>query len=120
MAQTQFHEVTLVWGDDRTETLSVAEDETVMAAARRRDLIIPAGCLDGTCGTCAGLILEVSDREATEGPEECFEYRRPPAALREVHRKGGWVLLCIARPRVDCRLAVGAATRSKAHEAPWQ
>ena len=33
------------------------DDETVLAAAMRNDLMLPYGCRNGACGTCKGRIL---------------------------------------------------------------
>ena len=35
-----------------------ADDETVLEAAMKADLILPYGCRNGACGTCKGEILE--------------------------------------------------------------
>ncbi len=117
--RTASHEMTLEWKDGRCERLEVAGDETVVEAARSRGIVLPTGCLTGTCGTCAGLILEAPGVDAGEGPEEVFAYRRPPRALGEAARRRGYVLLCIAEPRAACRLAVGAATWTRREESPW-
>lgn len=113
------YEITLEWKEKSPEGLSVADDQTVIEAARERDIILPAGCLAGSCGTCAGLILEAPGVEVVEGPEAVFEYRQPPRALGDDNRRQGYVLLCIAEPRANCRLAVGAASWSKRSESPW-
>lgn len=113
------YDITLVLKDGREHHLEVADDETVLEAARRTDVILPAGCLTGTCGTCAGLLLEAEGLGPSDDPEQAFEYRRPPSAIGPSHRRQGYVLLCSAEPRTDCRLAVAAATRSHRSEAPW-
>lgn len=115
---TTYH-VTLVRKDEPSESLRVDEDETVVEAARSQGVIIPVGCRDGGCGTCAGLILSAADITPSDDPEAVFEYRQSPGALQPEHRQQGFVLLCIAEPRTDCRLAVGAATWSNRSASPW-
>lgn len=113
------YDVTLVWKEGRTETLQVDDGETVVEAARSRDVILPVGCRDGVCGTCAGLILDAEGLAPSDGPEGVFAYRQAPRALESESRDRGFVLLCIAEPRANCRLAVGAATWSRREESPW-
>lgn len=113
------YDVTLTWKDRSTETLRVSDDETVVEAARNSGVILPVGCRDGGCGTCAGLILAAEGVEPPDGPDGVFEYRKPPRALSSGARRSGFVLLCIAEPRVDCRLAVGGATWSRRSDSPW-
>jgi len=106
-------EITLVRKDTADEVLRVTDDETVIEAARRAGVILPVGCRDGGCGTCAGLVLEAGGGDGAEAPESVVEYRRPPRALDSSDRESGLVLLCVAEPRMDCRIAVGAAVWSR-------
>ncbi|MFC5973363.1 2Fe-2S iron-sulfur cluster-binding protein [Halomarina salina] len=103
------HAVTLAWSDGRRETISVAADETVLSAAERADLGLPFGCLTGACATCTAQL------ERGE-----VDHRRPPRALKERHREDDYVLLCVAEPRSDCRLRVGAAVHRELVSNPWK
>ena len=122
------HEVTLEWSatDQRTRTIAVDEDETVLEGAERVDVALPYGCRTGACGTCVGRLRSVDGTEADvdDGPavdvEAAFAYRRPPRALKPRHRDGGYVLLCIAAPRTDCRVAVGSRVQSELVNNPWK
>lgn len=114
---TGAHRVTLAWADGRTEALSVAADETVLAAAERVDdrrsdedaLALPFGCRTGACGTCTGRVLAGT-----------VEHRRPPRALKERHLAAGYALLCVAEPRSNCRIRVGSDVLSDLVENPWK
>ncbi|ADB62508.1 ferredoxin [Haloterrigena turkmenica DSM 5511] len=126
---SQRHDVTLEWPDaDReTRTIAVDEDETVLEAAERSGIALPFGCRTGACGTCTGRLLEADGAEPTAADDErtvdvdgAFSYRRSPRALKDRHRTAGYVLLCIASPRTDCRLAVGANVHTELVENPWK
>jgi ferredoxin len=108
-AETATHAVTLVWSDDRRETLDVEERETVLDAAERAGVGLPFGCLTGACGTCTGQVVEGR-----------VEHARPPRALKDRHREAGYALLCVARPRSDCLVRVGSAVAGELVANPWK
>jgi ferredoxin len=101
--------VTLTWADGRSETVTVAPDETILDAAERADLGLPFGCLTGACGTCTA---HLESGEVT--------HERPPRALKERHREGGYVLCCVARPETNCELRVGADVQRELVPNPWK
>lgn len=109
MTSGSSHDVHLVRRDGREETVRVAEDETVLAAAERADVTLPFGCLTGACATCTGRLLDGE-----------LDHVRPPRALKARHLEEGYVLLCIARPRSDCRIAVGADVKTELVSNPWK
>jgi len=110
------HRVTLEWPSGRTETIENPPDETVVDAAERRGVGVPFGCLTGACGTCTGRVL------AADGvaPTAAIDHERPPRALKERHLADGYALLCIGRPRADCRIAVGKEVLASLVENPWK
>ncbi|WP_222915943.1 2Fe-2S iron-sulfur cluster-binding protein [Natrinema sp. SYSU A 869] len=122
------HDVTLEWPDGRTRTIEVREDETVLEAAERADIGLPYGCRTGACGTCTGRLLETDATEPGDSDgdtggdyiEAAFAYRRPPRALKDRHRDDGYMLLCIATPRADCRIAVGSRVQAELVDNPWK
>ena len=100
----------LDWRDsDRVETLTVQEGETVLEAAEAADCGLPFGCTTGACGTCTARLL---DGELT--------HRRPPRALKRRHLESGHVLTCVATPRTDVHLEVGAAVQGDLVSNPWK
>ena len=135
------HEVTLEWPGRRRRTVSVPPQETVLEAAGRAGIRLPYDCRSGTCITCVGRLLslegdagsgedeaetdtgEMGDKPA-DGTEpldaaRAFDYRSPPKALTDDERADGYVLLCIATPRVDCRVQVGPMVRAEVGDSPW-
>jgi len=126
------HDVTLEWPDGRTLTLEVGEDETILEAAECDGAVLPYGCRTGACGTCSGRLLEVEGTRPSDGEcdgdgaidacavDDAVAYRRLSRALKNRHRAAGYVLLCIASPRADCRIAVGSSVHSELVENPWK
>jgi ferredoxin len=103
-------EVRLDWrGSDRRETLTVREGQTVLDAAEAADIGLPFGCKTGACGTCTARVL---DGEVV--------HRRPPRALKDRHLDDGYVLTCIAVPRTDAHLEVGAEIQADLVTNPWK
>ncbi|WP_293031841.1 2Fe-2S iron-sulfur cluster-binding protein [Natronococcus sp.] len=126
---TETYAVTVERPDGSSRTVAVRATETVLEASERTERTVPFGCRTGACGTCAGRLLEVGeagddrDADATDGSAkvaDAFEYRREPRALKPRHREAGYVLLCIALPRADCRVAVGSRARRDLVDNPWK
>lgn len=121
------YDVTLEWTDGPTETIDVAEGQTVLEAAQRAGVRLPYDCREGTCITCVARLVELtgeteSDADGAETPLDAanaFAYRRSPAALTDGERADGYVLLCIAHPRADCRIEVGPRIRAEVGDSPW-
>ncbi|MEF8829784.1 MAG: 2Fe-2S iron-sulfur cluster-binding protein [Haloarcula sp.] len=103
------HTVTLEWRDDREATVEVREAETVIDATERAGLGVPYGCLYGACATCTGRLLEGD-----------LVHVDRPRGLKPSHWKDGYVLLCVAKPRSDCRIEVGAEIQADLVPNPWK
>ena len=128
------YDVVLERTDGPDQTIEVAGDETVLEAAGRAGVRLPYDCREGTCITCVGRLLEIEDGgEAAEtgadddgdgtdrspDPADAFTYRRSPEALTDREQADGYVLLCIAHPRADCRIEVGPRVRAQVGDSPW-
>ncbi|OYR46668.1 2Fe-2S iron-sulfur cluster-binding protein [Halorubrum sp. Eb13] len=109
MTDATTHAVELVRPDGGTETIRVAEGETIVDAAERVDVGLPYGCLYGACGTCAAELL---DGEVRHG--------RSPRALKTSALDAGYVLPCVAAPESDCRLRVGHEIQAEVVGTPWK
>ncbi|RQH00719.1 2Fe-2S iron-sulfur cluster-binding protein [Natrarchaeobius oligotrophus] len=121
------YDATLEWPDGRTDAVAVDPRETVLDAALREGIRLPSDCRKGTCTTCVGRVIAVGG-DAPDGRESAepidaaaaFDYRRQPEALTDGERADGYVLLCIAVPRADCRIAVGPTIRAEVGDSPWR
>ena len=103
------HAVTLEWRDGREATVDVRDAETITDATERADLGVPYGCLYGACATCTGRLLEGD-----------LVHVKRPRGLKPRHRLDGYVLLCVASPRSDCRIEVGAKIQADLVPNPWR
>ncbi|AFK20971.1 2Fe-2S iron-sulfur cluster binding domain-containing protein (plasmid) [Haloferax mediterranei ATCC 33500] len=103
------HDLTLTWRDGREETVPASENETVLEAAESAGIGLPFGCRTGACATCVGRLIDGA-----------ILYDRPPRALKTRHIEAGYVLCCIARPRTDCRIEVGADVQTDLVSNPWK
>ncbi len=77
----------------KTHTLQVPEDETILSVAEAAGLELPSSCHAGVCTTCAGQILQ-GTVDQTDGMGVSPELQ-----------KQGYVLLCVAYPRSDLKIA---------------
>ncbi len=72
------------------QTFTVEDDEPVLDAAIRHGVPLPYGCRNGTCGTCAGKVVEGE-----------YRYPRLPKAVKQGAVAEDEVLFCSARPVTD-------------------
>ncbi|MGJ5672130.1 MAG: 2Fe-2S iron-sulfur cluster-binding protein [Nostochopsis sp.] len=77
----------------KTHTLQVPEDQTILSVADAQGLELPSSCHAGVCTTCAGQIIS-GTVEQSEGMGVSPELQ-----------KQGYVLLCVAYPRSDLKIA---------------
>jgi ferredoxin len=75
-----------------TYTLTVPEDQTILAAAHAAGVDLPTSCGAGVCTTCAALILE-GEVDQTDG-----------MGVSPDLQAQGYALLCVAYPRSDIKL----------------
>jgi ferredoxin-NADP reductase len=67
-------------------------DETLLESSERNGLLIPSGCRQGVCGTCATRLLSGKVQMEAEG------------ALNDEPRSEGFILPCVSRPLSDITL----------------
>jgi len=71
---------------------SVSPDETLLESAEKNGLLIPSGCRQGVCGTCATRLLRGKVQMDAE------------EALNDELRSEGFILPCVSRPLSDITL----------------
>lgn len=76
----------------KTHTITVPDDQTVLAAAQEVGLDLPFSCSAGVCTTCAALVLE-GNVDQTEG-----------MGVSPDLQAQGYALLCVAYPRSDLKV----------------
>ncbi|MCP6763191.1 MAG: 2Fe-2S iron-sulfur cluster-binding protein [Fischerella sp. CENA71] len=77
----------------KTHTLQVPENQTILSVADAEGLELPSSCHAGVCTTCAGQTLS-GKVDQTDGMGVSPELQ-----------KQGYVLLCVAYPRSDLKIA---------------
>lgn len=88
--------------------LEVAENHYILDAVEATGLRLPVGCRYGACITCAARLIE-GKVEQSQG-----------VALKPAHEAMGYVLLCIAYPRSDCKFEVGVECQDKLYSNPFK
>lgn len=96
------HHVTIAETGHR---FAVEDDETVLTAAMRQDIVLMHDCTYGGCGTCRIKLLEGS-----------VDYEDWPFALGEDEAAAGHALACQAQPKSD--LVISAKLRPEGWIAP--
>ncbi|MGD1857190.1 MAG: 2Fe-2S iron-sulfur cluster-binding protein [Leptolyngbyaceae cyanobacterium] len=79
---------------EQKTTLDVAEDHSVLDAAKEIGLNLPIPCRTGTCDACVGKLLS-GDLDQTD-----------QSLLDDAQIADGYVLLCRAYALSDCTIAI--------------
>lgn len=87
--------------EGETRDIDVADDEYILDAGLEMGLDLPYSCRSGNCTTCTGELLE-GEVDQSEG-----------TALDRDERTDGYVLLCSAYPRDECRVRAGDEIQSE-------
>ena len=89
-------------------TLEVAADQYILEAIEAVGLRLPVGCRYGACITCAARLLS-------------GQVDQPLAvALKPKQAAQGYVLLCIATPRSNCKFEVGFESQQGLYRNPFR
>ena len=83
------HRVRLLLPEDKEVELEVAPDEAIWDAAQKAGHLLPYGCLQGWCLSCAGRVIE-----GDFDPWDALRYY-------EIDKQEGFILLCTAKPLSD-------------------
>jgi ferredoxin len=95
--------VTFEFPGGQIRSVAVGEDEHVLAAARRAGLALPSLCEQGWDLACAVRVLE--------GKLDHTDSRR----YYDQDERGGFALICTAKPRSDLRLRTHQTAAMRRH-----
>ncbi|MBW4593289.1 MAG: 2Fe-2S iron-sulfur cluster binding domain-containing protein [Brasilonema angustatum HA4187-MV1] len=88
--------------------VQVAENQYILDAVEEAGLRLPVGCRYGACITCAARLIEGQvDHSRT-------------VVLKPAQSDQGYVLLCVAYPRSDCKFEVGVECQNKLYINPFK
>lgn len=96
------YRIDLILPNGTVVPLEVDEGTFILDAAREAGLELPYRCLQGWCVTCAG--------QVENGSAACCVDQSASLRYYPQDAEGGFVLLCTARPKADCRI--------RTHQAP--
>ncbi|MEM6582185.1 MAG: 2Fe-2S iron-sulfur cluster binding domain-containing protein [Pseudomonadota bacterium] len=94
------HRVNIEFLGGESQTISVAEDESVLAAAKAQGVPILHQCESGSCGSC---IVRLTSGELVMRSDVA-------ASLLESERAAGMRLACISNPKSDCNIELEYAS----------
>ncbi len=90
------------------QSFEVDGDEPLLDTLEQHGVSLPYGCRYGGCISCAAKLLD-GEVDQSEG-----------VALNGRQMYDGYVLLCVARPQIDCTLEVGVESHDKLYRNPFQ
>ncbi|GAB1537987.1 ferredoxin PetF1 [Scytonema sp. NUACC21] len=88
--------------------VEVAENQYILDAVEASGLRLPVGCRYGACITCAARLIEGE------------VYQPKAVSLKSAQAAMGYVLLCIAYPRSDCKFEVGVECQNELYINPFK
>jgi len=89
-------------------TIDVTPDQTILDAIEQFGLRLPVGCRYGACITCAAKLIQ---GEVDQSAQLCLKPEQIAA---------GYVLLCVAYARSDCKFEVGYESQSALYINPFK
>lgn len=88
--------------------VQVSENQYILNAVEAAGLRLPVGCRYGACITCAARLIEGKVEQSQA------------VALKPAQEEMGYVLLCIAYPRSDCKFEVGVECQNQLYINPFK
>lgn len=93
---------------NRNFVVEVGANEYILDALEAAGLKLPVGCRYGACITCAARLIE-GEVEQAQG-----------VALKSSQVQMGYILLCVAYPRSDCKFEVGVEAQAQLYINPFK
>lgn len=98
---------TIIFKNRNNLALMVGEDETILDVAEAAGHVLPVGCRYGGCISCAAKLLEGKVRQPNG------------TALNRRQSGQGYILLCVARPQMNCIIDAGVESHDTLYLNPF-
>ena len=89
------------------KTFEVSDRKPLLQELRAQGVDLPYGCEYGGCITCAAKLIE--------GEVD----QRSQVALNNRQINNGYVILCVARAKTDCKIEIGVESHDKLYRNPF-
>ena len=89
------------------KTFKVSDRKPLLQELRAQGVDLPYGCEYGGCISCAAKLIE--------GEVD----QRSQVALNNRQINNGYVVLCVARPKTDCKIEIGVESNDKLYRNPF-
>jgi ferredoxin len=96
--------------------IDVAPDVQILEAIEASGLRLPVGCRAGVCITCAARLIHGE----VDSPKGTLRERSAERCLKPDQIAAGYVLLCVAYARSDCRFEVGIESQAALYSNPFK
>ncbi len=85
----------------------VSDRRSLLQELRAKGVDLPYGCEYGGCITCAAKLIK--------GEVD----QRSQVALNNRQINDGYIILCVARPKSDCKIEIGVESHNKLYRNPF-
>tara|TARA_B100000941_G_scaffold252454_1_gene199566 strand:- start:977 stop:1351 length:375 start_codon:yes stop_codon:yes gene_type:complete len=91
----------------KNKIYEVSDRKPLLKELRDQGVELPYGCEYGGCITCAAKLIngEVDQRSQK--------------ALNNRQINNGYIILCVARPKTDCKIEIGVESHNKLYRNPF-
>ena len=89
------------------KTFKVSDRKPLLQELRAQGVDLPYGCEYGGCITCAAKLIE--------GEVD----QRSQVALNNRQINSGYIILCVARPKTNCKIEIGVESHDKLYRNPF-
>ena len=91
----------------KNKTFKVSDRKPLLQELRAQGVDLPYGCEYGGCITCAAKLIE--------GEVD----QRSQVALNNRQINNGYIILCVARPKTNCKIEIGVESHDKLYRNPF-
>ena len=91
----------------KNKTFKVSDRKPLLQELLAQGVDLPYGCEYGGCITCAAKLIEGEVDQKSQ------------VALNNRQINNGYVVLCVARPKTDCKIEIGVESHDKLYRNPF-